>query len=247
MFKAHSRRINAIASIIIAFAVAVSMMAITSEDVSAASKKPGKVKVTSMTKLNQMVTVKWKKTKRAKKYQIYAKKGKGKWKRVATVKDNGKKRQYYRVKGLKWNTKYQFKMRAVNGKKKGAWSRTWKGKLAKKTTLQKEINRSASLKRELKQLNAKLNNEVKSQGMSCSISAKGNTLIYNFRFAGNDFSYDLPGTRQLVKNEFVNASTNREMKKEIVDLENNTGIKGISIRLLIYDSASNLLLDHTYR
>jgi|GEM_PF-4173163 len=143
--KSYSRAM----SLVIAVAMLLTVMVFIPEDASAASKKPGKAKITSAVKLNQMITVTWKKTKKAKKYQIYLKQGKKKWKRVATVKANGKSTQTYAIKKLKWNTKYQVRVRAVNGKKKGKWSRTWGGKLARYTTLAAEIYKNAEAKKYL--------------------------------------------------------------------------------------------------
>ncbi len=64
------------------------------------------------------ITLTWKKTSGAKGYEIQQKSGK-KWKNVATIKKA--KTTSYTVKKLKNGTTYQFRIRAVNGNKKGAY------------------------------------------------------------------------------------------------------------------------------
>ncbi len=64
------------------------------------------------------ITLTWKKTSGAKGYEVQQKSGK-KWKTVATIKKQ--KTTSYTVKKLKNGKTYQFRIRAVNGKKKGAY------------------------------------------------------------------------------------------------------------------------------
>ncbi len=64
------------------------------------------------------VTLSWSKTSGAKGYEVQQKSGK-KWKTVATIKKQ--KTTSYTVKKLKNGTTYQFRIRAVNGKKKGSY------------------------------------------------------------------------------------------------------------------------------
>ncbi|MBQ7117009.1 MAG: fibronectin type III domain-containing protein [Clostridia bacterium] len=64
------------------------------------------------------VTLTWSKTSGAKGYEVQQKSGK-KWKTVATIKKQ--KTTSYTVKKLKNGTTYQFRIRAVNGKKKGSY------------------------------------------------------------------------------------------------------------------------------
>ena len=85
----------------------------------AASKKPSKVKNIKVMQITyDSVTIKWNASRYAKKYEVYrASKKKGKYKKVGTVKvprfTNAK---------LATGTAYWYKVRAVNGKKKGAYS-----------------------------------------------------------------------------------------------------------------------------
>ena len=240
----RSKRNSRLMSIVIAVAMVLSMMAFAPEDVSAASKKPAKVKITKAVKTNQMITVTWKKTKRAKKYQVYLKQSNKKWKRVATVKANGKARQSYKIKRLKWNTKYQVKVRAINGKKKGKWSRIWGGKLVKKTTLQALIKKNKSLANEVSKLEKELSDK---DGISATVDVIGNTIEIVLSKPGEDFTDNLSEAKSEVKKEFVNTKMIKSVKKDITRIENNTGIFGVKFRTIVYDGVGNKLLDYTYK
>ena len=87
----------------------------------ASSKKPAQVKsLKAVATSTSAIKLTWKKAKNAKKYQVYmATSKKGKYKKVATVKSSKKT---YTKTGLKAGTKYYFKVRAINGKKKGKYS-----------------------------------------------------------------------------------------------------------------------------
>ena len=93
----------------------------------AATKKPAQVKsLKAKAVSSSSVKLTWTKVKNAKKYEIYAstsaKKG---FKKVATVKSS--KKTYtvkkFKSKALKANKKYYFKVRALNEKKKGKFSK----------------------------------------------------------------------------------------------------------------------------
>lgn len=85
----------------------------------AAAKKPAKVTGVKVTaRSNYTVRISWKKAKNAKKYEIYrATSKKGKYKKVATTTQKA-----YDNYNLTKGKKYFYKIRAVNGKKKGAFS-----------------------------------------------------------------------------------------------------------------------------
>ena len=89
------------------------------ESLAKKAKKPSKVtglKVTGTSATT--VSLKWKKAKHAKKYVVYKASGNnGKYRKVKTV-----KKARYTAKKLTTNTTYHFKVRAVNGKKKGKLS-----------------------------------------------------------------------------------------------------------------------------
>ncbi len=99
-----------------------------------AASKPGKVKgLSAKAASSTSVTLKWKKAKGAKGYQIYRVTKKGS-KKIAVVK--GASRKSYTVKNLKSNTKYRFKIRAFSGKKKyGPFSKTVAVSTPKKPTV----------------------------------------------------------------------------------------------------------------
>lgn len=91
----------------------------TPSDVSAATRRPYKVTVTSIKSVDHnAIMLKWKKAKYAKKYQVYRATSKnGKYKRVATT-----KKLSYTNSGLTTGKKYYYKVRAVNGSRYGKYS-----------------------------------------------------------------------------------------------------------------------------
>ena len=99
-------------------AVICCSLILPADGVFAAVKKPAKVKklVLSVSDENQ-ITAKWKKARFAKKYQIYVKVDNGKFKKTRTV-----KKTKTRIMGEPGTT-YTIKVRALNGKKKGAFSK----------------------------------------------------------------------------------------------------------------------------
>ncbi len=101
---------------IVTFIFSVCLISATVATASAASVKKVSNFKASATPI--AVTLTWKKSSDAKGYEIQQKSGK-KWKTVATIKKA--KTTSYTVKKLKNGTTYQFRIRAVNGKKKGAY------------------------------------------------------------------------------------------------------------------------------
>jgi len=97
----------------------VTVMSIASVPAYAASKKPSKVTgVKAAARSNYSIRITWKKAKNAKKYQVYrATKKNGKYKKITTV-----TRTSYTNSNLKKGTKYYYKVRAINGSKKGSYS-----------------------------------------------------------------------------------------------------------------------------
>lgn len=90
------------------------------QEVSAASKKPGKVKsVTVSNKGTTKLKIKWKKTKYAKKYKVYRSTDKKKYTPIKTVKATKKKTQSFTDSKLQSGTTYYYKVRALRGSKKG--------------------------------------------------------------------------------------------------------------------------------
>ena len=242
----EKRLLRSAALFLIALAMVLSTAVFFTDDVSAASKKPSKVKVISMTKLNQMITVNWKKTKKAKTYQIYVKAGKKKWKKVATVKDNGKARQTYNITRLNWNTTYKVRMRAVNGKKKGKWSATYKGKLAKRTTLAGFLNSNSRYRQEL----AQIGREVSGNGISVNVSAAGNVMVMRMTMTDVSVPADDPALKsQLQKKltaELNTPANKKEYLQSLRDLELGVGIFGLRLRIIVKSSNGVLLANVLY-
>lgn len=117
---AHTGNIKKILTLMIAVVfVFVTAFSVSTAPAYAASRKPAQVKgLKAAAVSSSSIRITWKKAKRAKKYQVYrATKKKGKYKKIATV----KKRSYVNKK-LSAGKRYYYKVRAVNGKKKGKFS-----------------------------------------------------------------------------------------------------------------------------
>ena len=242
----EKRMMRSAALFLIALAMVLSTAVFFTDDVSAASKKPSKVKVTSMVKLNQMVTINWKKAKRAKTYQIYVKAGKSKWKKAATVKANGKAVQTYKVTRLNWNTTYKVRMRAVNGKKKGKWSTTYKWKPAKRTTLAACINSNPQCRKEL----ARIGKEASAEGVSASVSATGNVLVMTMTMTNLNVPANDTAVRKQFQDEFTaemkSANTKKAYMSSVRELELGVGIFGLRMRVIVRDKSGTVLANVLY-
>lgn len=109
--------------LVILTAIAVAMT-FSIMPVSAAAKTPAKVSGVKVTKAtNVSVSLSWKKAKNAKKYEVYYKASSAK--KWSSLKTKAKKAT---IKKLKANTAYSFKVRGINGKKKGKFSKVVKQK-----------------------------------------------------------------------------------------------------------------------
>lgn len=120
--KAVSRMIAVISAVVLL----ITMFGASAPASYAAAKKPAKVKLTSVKATGLKITAKWKKAKNAKKYQIYMKTGTGSWKLKKTL-----KKLVISVTGKEGVT-YSFKVRGINGKKKGSFSAIRKISIPKK-------------------------------------------------------------------------------------------------------------------
>ena len=105
--------------LVIAVSVTV-ILAMCGAPAFAATKAPAKVTGVKVTKAtNISISLSWKKAARAKTYEVqYKAAGTAKWKTAKT------KARKLTLKNLKPNKKYSFKLRAINGKKKGKYSKT---------------------------------------------------------------------------------------------------------------------------
>jgi len=119
MNRNHRGRLSRIFVTLLAVMIAVSMMPVNT--FAATSKTPAKVKnVKLVGTTSTTISVKWSKVKSAKKYQVAYKKAGAKKYKVITLKTA---KIAYTIKKLNKGTKYYVKVRAVNGKKKGKWSK----------------------------------------------------------------------------------------------------------------------------
>lgn len=108
----------ALLAMLVGLALCAGYSAANPQEAYAASKTPAKVKSVKVTKTTtSSIKIAWNKAKNTKKYQVaYKKKTAKKWTYKST------KSRSYCAKSLPQNTRYQFKVRAINGKKKGKWS-----------------------------------------------------------------------------------------------------------------------------
>lgn len=113
--------------VMMVFAVMLTYSVMPMNQAFAASKRPAQVKkLKAKANSDSAIQLTWKKAKSAKKYQVYAaEKKKGKYKKVATLKAKKKSYTVTKVnkKVLKPGKSYFFKVRAINGKKKGKFSK----------------------------------------------------------------------------------------------------------------------------
>lgn len=122
--QSKRKLVTRVLSVMLAIMVGIGFsMTLATDEVSAASKTPTKVKSISVKSdyASGGVTVKWSKAKNVKYYYVYyATKKNGKYKLITTTpKIQNKIDINY---SLKPGTKYYFKVRGVNGKKKGKFS-----------------------------------------------------------------------------------------------------------------------------
>ncbi|MBR2541146.1 MAG: hypothetical protein IKE85_10055 [Mogibacterium sp.] len=112
--KKGSRRL----AVILALCLVFTSMVTTPAAAAAKAKKPGKVEITSIFKYAPTKSqLTWDKVPNAKKYEVYASENGKKFKKVGTT-----KKLFFQHKKLKKNKTYRYKVRAVNGNKKGKFS-----------------------------------------------------------------------------------------------------------------------------
>ena len=124
--------------------IAVMVVAMMPVSVSAASKKPGRVKISSVTagKVSKAdntytMTIKWKKVKNATGYVIYAKHGTDGWVKQKKVSKNVRKFKLTKVPA----GQTQIKIKAVNKKKSGKFSKVKTKFVKSPLTLQQYVDR----------------------------------------------------------------------------------------------------------
>lgn len=110
--------------------------------VAARAKKPARVSFFECSRLDTQVVLSWKKAKRAKSYEVLLLKGK-KYRCIKRVKTKDQLPEVT-IKKLKPETKYKFRIRAVNGRKKGKTSGTITVKTLRKPITHEEITTDPS-------------------------------------------------------------------------------------------------------
>ena len=116
------RKINAFIAVILAAALMMCEMMLAyagigfEQTYAKAAKKPAKVSGLSVKRNGTGIKATWKKAKNAKKYQVYVKIGTSAWKLKKTL-----AKRSFAMEGQEGKT-YSFRVRGVNGKKKGSFS-----------------------------------------------------------------------------------------------------------------------------
>ena len=141
----------------------------------AASKKPAKVKISSLKASGLKMTLKWKKAKNAKKYQVYVKMGAAKWALKKTLKKTA-----FSMSGAE-GTEYCFKVRGVNGKKKGSFSTIKKISIPKEEKPEEDIDGEITILEQPEMQVAKDGDKV-----TFSVRAEGKNLKYQWYISGSD-------------------------------------------------------------
>ena len=212
----RSKRIKSLVILLIA-ALIVTMMPLTA---SAASKKPGKVKITSF-KVSAVsastnkttVTIKWKKASNAKKYEIFEQGSDGVWRKLKTVKKSVTKLKITSVPAGQYN----IRIRAVNKKKKGKFSAVKGRYIASPLTLEQYIKRfSPSLQ--------------SSVYGSFVRTFSGNTIYYTFEVTKHDYFAGMTKDEVIADSyddllKYINDSK-AGMASDVNNLATSNGIRG---------------------
>ena len=115
----HSKLSSSILSVLLAIVICFSMILLTPEKSYAATKKPSKVILSTVKSIDHnAIKISWKKANNAKKYQVWRATSKnGKYKLIKTT-----TAKTFTNKKLITGKKYYYKVRAINGTKKGNFS-----------------------------------------------------------------------------------------------------------------------------
>ena len=207
------------------------------------AKKPKTVKIASLKAKGKKITLKWKKAKYAKKYQVYRKTGKGKWAKVKTLKSS---KRTYTMSG-KAGTKYSFKVRGLNGKKKGKFSKvkavTLKAVIYKYHKNVYRVKKSVVSGYDVSESDGNIEADVQASG-SLSIKKGGVTVlpaseeypggyavkVSSFTKAGG--KYSIKGTKPEYKDVFDELAVNKKRKFNYnkVKLGDNVKINDLSFQ-----------------
>ncbi len=236
------RKVKQAVTMILVIVIAVAFMPfINDAGFAQAASKPAKVKfiVKKCTITNQMVDLKWKKAKGAKKYQVYMKIGKGKWKKKKTVKA---KTRTLKINGLKWNKTYYFKVRAVKGKKKGKFSKVLRAKVGKKRVLANFMTDG-----ECEEIAQQMIDDSNGVFGMCEVSVRSNLVTYESYLASPYDSVDSGKLAELLEPEFNTQAKKKEISNLIKKLQDKVGIVGIQFSYKFYKSDGTYIYGITYK
>ena len=204
---------NAIRSLVVML-IAVMVFALTPVPVSAASKAPGKVKISSVkvaavsTSTNKTtVTIKWKTAKRATGYIVWVKHGTGDWVKQIQL---GKRYRKLKLMGVPAG-QFEVKVQAVKKKKMGKASNVKAKYIVSPMTLTDYANR--------------VEPSMKYGGSDVKITFAGNTVTYTYDLSGKIDSID--DTTAKIN---ANAANLQNAAKSIQDTAYlDAGISGVTV------------------
>lgn len=223
---------NAIRSLVVMM-IAVMVFALTPVPVSAASKAPAKVKISSVkvaavskTTNKTTVTIKWKTAKRAKGYIVWVKHGTGQWVQQIRL---GKRYRKLKLMNVPAG-QFEVKVQAVNKKKLGKFSNVKSKFIVSPMTLADYANR--------------VEPSMKNGGKGVTVSFSGNTITYTCDVSGEINSID-----EATAAINANAPNLKNAAQKIIDAARlDAGISGVTVVYkYVYNGNSNLLPSFTFR
>ena len=211
-----------------------------------AAAKPARVKIKAP-KVVYMKNVKvsWKKTKNAKKYEVlvYDTKTK-KW-----YKNKDKITKTTFTFAGKYNRTYKIKVRALNGKKKGPFSKVKTIKTLKKPkNLKKFYDKSPEFRKDIEDETVAINKNLESLGMSIQVSVTGNAVLYRFSIPAITASELDPVLLEELTTTLAGIQTKDEAHLiELIKADQKlTGLTDIIYKFEYVDSQSVVLLTQSF-
>ena len=215
-------------ALIVIIAMIISMMPVCLS--SAAGGAPGRVKITSVKASKASpevgkgtVTVKWKKVKKASKYQVYLKRTDGKWKLAKTVKGSKKSAKIKAYVGSN-----MVKVRAVRktsaGTVKGKFSKAKKFKVRSSRTLEKYMKSHPADLKDLKK-------DIVDEGGTVKIRDNDIIVSYDVENDVNDESQITPELKAELKK--ILKDNAEGAKKAIKDIEVGVKVGGARVIMRI--------------
>ena len=228
------------------FVMLACMVPLVAAPAHAAAKNPGKVTIKETTVLYMRdVKITWKKAKNAKKYEVlvYDTKAK-KW-----YKNENKVTGTTLTFAGKYGRTYKVKVRAVNGKKKGAFSKVKTVKTLKKPkNLQRFYEKSPEFQKDIADETATMNENMKDLGMTVQISVKENTVLYQYSIPQITASALDPALVEELKTtlENIQIKDQENIIKLIKADQKLTGLTGIIYKFEYLDSAGAVLTTQSF-